>query len=154
MLYLDVLASYPMLVESQDALISACQKHIANPSANHLLGELAHIDIEKARSVIADSIEALPSEIVFTSGATESNNLVLKGVVTPILSAGKTPHIITSAIEHKCILVICAHLETLGCEVTYLSPSTDGLISADSLKLSTSSSHWLTKAILGTRIMA
>ena len=134
MLYLDVLASYPMLVESQDALISACQKHIANPSANHLLGELAHIDIEKARSVIADSIEALPSEIVFTSGATESNNLVLKGVVAPILSAGKTPHIITSVIEHKCILVICAYLETLGCEVTYLSPSIDGLISADSVQ--------------------
>ena len=134
MLYLDVLASYPRLVESQDALISACQKHIANPSANHILGELAYIDIEEARKVIADSIEALPSEIVFTSGATESNNLVLKGVVIPLLSAGKTPHIITSAIEHKCILAICAYLEELGCEVTYLPPSSDGLISAKSIQ--------------------
>lgn len=134
MLYLDVLASYPMLIETQNALIAACQKHIANPSANHLLGELAHIDIEEARSVIADSIEALPSEIVFTSGATESNNLVLKGVITPILNAGETPHIITSVIEHKCILVICAYLEEMGCEVTYISPSKDGLISADSVQ--------------------
>src|SRR5690554_4603925 len=134
MLYLDVLASYPRLVESQDALISACQKHIANPSANHILGELAYIDIEEARKVIADSIEALPSEIVFTSGATESNNLVLKGVVIPLLSAGKTPHIITSAIEHKCILEICAYLERLGCELTYLSPSKDGLILAGSVQ--------------------
>jgi len=134
MIYLDSLASYPMLKEAEEALLKACQKHYANPSANHLLGELASLEIEEARNSIADSLEAMPSEIIFTSGATESNNLILKGVVVPLIDAGKTPHIITSQIEHKCILEICSFLETLGCEVTYLKPSADGLITPKSVE--------------------
>lgn len=134
MLYLDVLASYPMLNESYEAFILACQNNFANPSANHQLGEAAQEDIEQARNDIADSIEALPSEIIFTSGATESNNLILKGVILPIINAGQTPHLITSAIEHKCILEVCNHLESLGCEVTYLQPLKNGLITADAVK--------------------
>lgn len=134
MLYLDVLASYPMLDEAQKVLVESCEKYFANPSASHLLGEEAKQSIENAREVIADSIDALPSEILFTSGATESNNLIIKGVVMPLLQLKKTPHIITTSIEHKCILEICAFLESLGCEVSYLQPDNMGVVSADSIK--------------------
>lgn len=134
MLYLDVLASYPMLAESQATLAAACSEHFANPSANHLLGENAKAQVERVRHEIADSIGALPSEIIFTSGATESNNLILKGVLLPLLQSGQKPHMITSAIEHKCILEICAFLEVMGCEVTYLSPQPSGIITAESVR--------------------
>lgn len=134
MLYLDVLASYPMLAESQATLAAACSEHFANPSANHLLGENAKAQVERVRHEIADSIGALPSEIIFTSGATESNNLILKGALLPLLQSGQTPHVITSAIEHKCILEICSFLESLGCEVTYLSPHPSGVITAESVR--------------------
>lgn len=135
MLYLDTLASYPMLKEAQEALLTACQEHFANPSANHILGEEALAQIETVRSIIADTIGALPSEIIFTSGATESNNLALKSIVDLTqLPASTPPHIITSAIEHKCILEICDYLESIGCEVTYITPSKDGYISVSSVE--------------------
>src|SRR5690554_92367 len=133
MLYLDVLASYPLLNESQDALLVACREHFANPSANHILGEAARAKVEAVRITIAETIGALPSEIIFTSGATESNNLVLKSTVNTTLASGLIPHIITSTIEHNCILEICAYLECIGCEVTYLPPSQGGLITVDSV---------------------
>ena len=136
MLYLDTLASYPLLPEVQKALTEAFATHYANPSASHNLAELAKLKIEEVREQLADSIGALPSEIVFTSGATESNNLLLKSAVEPLLRQGKTPHIITSKIEHKCILAICSYLAKLGCEITYLAPDDEGIVSAASLEAS------------------
>lgn len=136
MLYLDSLASFPMLEEAQEAFSISCTTHFANPSANHALGDAANEAIEEARCTIADSIGALPSEIIFTSGATESNNMALKGLVASALRSGQTPHIITSSIEHKCILEICSYLELLGCEVTYIPPSNDGVIPIESIQKS------------------
>lgn len=128
MLYLDTLASYPLLPEAREVLLKSCDIHYSNPSAGHDLGDSAKEAIENARSIIADSIEALPSEIVFTSGATESNNLIFKGHILRLLQSGAKPHVITSLIEHKCILEICQYLESQGCEITYIQPNVEGHI--------------------------
>ncbi|PTB87284.1 cysteine desulfurase [Pseudidiomarina aestuarii] len=134
MIYLDSLASFPILPEVHDAMCQSLIEDFANPSANHELAEQSQKKIELVRAQIADSLDAFPSEIIFTSGATESNNLILKTHAERALMQGKTPHIITSKIEHKCILAICAYLEFRGCEVTYLTPNELGIVSPDSLK--------------------
>jgi len=79
-----------------------------------------------ARRQLADLINADPREIVFTSGATEADNLAIKGVVEA--SQQERPHIVTTAIEHKAVLDTCKHLEQQGCEVTYLSPDHKGIV--------------------------
>lgn len=114
-------------------MLNSTIEFYANPSASHDLGEQSRAVIEQARSIIADSVEALRSEIIFTSGATESNNLVLKGVLLPLLQQGSRPHLITSVIEHKCIIAISQYLEILGCEVTYLKPDKNGIICASAV---------------------
>lgn len=134
MIYLDSLASFPLLPEVFDAMSESLKEDYANPSAAHLLGTNAQDKIEQIRALIADQLDAFPSEIVFTSGATESNNLILKAHAERALASGKIPHIITSKIEHKCILAICSYLEAKGCEVTYLSPTEQGIISPDSVR--------------------
>lgn len=134
MIYLDSLASFPLLPEVYDAMVESLKEDFANPSASHLLGSNAQEKIEIVRAQIADILDAFPSEIVFTSGATESNNLILKSYAERALALGKTPHIITSKIEHKCILAICKHLESKGCEVTYLVPNDRGIIRPDCVK--------------------
>jgi cysteine desulfurase len=88
--------------------------------------------VEKARKQIADLIGATTKEIVFTSGATESNNLALKGVAE--MYAEKGNHIITAATEHKAILDTCKRLEKSGIRVTYLPVQTNGLVDLDMLK--------------------
>jgi cysteine desulfurase len=129
-IYLDTSASYPLIPEVKDVLASAFESSYANSAANHLLAEQANKLIESARVRLADSIGAYPSEIVFTSGATESNNTAFKGV----LLGGKTlpakTHIITTQIEHKCVFSICDYLSGLGFEITYLQPDSDGIVDA------------------------
>jgi len=101
-------------------------------SRNHSFGWEAEEAVEKARKQIADLIGANPKEIVFTSGATESNNLAIKGVAE--MYAEKGNHIITAATEHKAILDTCKKLEKEGCRVTYLPLKADGLIDLDMLR--------------------
>jgi cysteine desulfurase len=101
-------------------------------SRNHSFGWQAEEAVEKARKQIADLIGANSKEIVFTSGATESNNLALKGVAE--MYAEKGNHIITAATEHKAILDTCKHLEKNGVRVTYLPVQTNGLIDLEMLK--------------------
>ncbi|WP_252011776.1 aminotransferase class V-fold PLP-dependent enzyme [Vibrio sp. SCSIO 43140] len=100
----------------------------ANPSAAHHEAEKAAKAIEQVREIIADKIGSMPSEIIFTSGASEANNLAMKGIVFQHLA--DKGHIITSAIEHKCILNTCAFLEAIGFEVTYLASNSSGIIEA------------------------
>jgi cysteine desulfurase len=94
---------------------------------------MAADEVEKVREQIADMLGANASEIIFTSGATESNNLALKGLLYCEQAKNKK-HIVTSKIEHKCVLSICSHLESCGYEVTYLSPDSTGVISVSALK--------------------
>jgi cysteine desulfurase len=101
-------------------------------SRNHSFGWQAEDAVEKARKQIGDLIGATAKEIVFTSGATESNNLAIKGVAQ--MYAEKGNHIITQATEHKATLDTCKHLEKEGCKVTYLPVGTNGLVDLDQLR--------------------
>ena len=101
-------------------------------SRNHSFGWEAEEAVEKARKQIADLIGATPKEIVFTSGATESNNLALKGIAQMYSERGN--HIITQATEHKAVLDTCKRLEKEGVRVTYLPVKQDGLIDLNQLR--------------------
>src|SRR5208283_960392 len=101
-------------------------------SRNHSFGWEAEEAVEKARKQVADLVGATPKEIVFTSGATESNNLALKGIAE--MYAEKGNHIITAATEHKAILDTCKRLEKHGIRVTYLPVQTDGLVDLNMLR--------------------
>jgi cysteine desulfurase len=101
-------------------------------SRNHSFGWQAEEAVEKARKQVADLIGATAKEIIFTSGATESDNLALKGVADMYAERGN--HIITAATEHKAILDSCKHLEKQGIRVTYLPVQTNGLVDLDQLR--------------------
>ena len=104
-----------------------------NPaSRSHAFGWEAEKLVDEARNNIAALVNADPKEIVFTSGATESDNLAIKGAAHFYQKNGK--HIITCKTEHKAVLDTCRHLEREGYEITYLEPETNGLISLDKLK--------------------
>lgn len=102
-------------------------EHFGNPaSINHLYGWEAEAAIKQARETLADAINATPEEIVFTSGATEANNLAIKGVAEAYFSKGR--HLITAQTEHNAVLDPCHYLQSLGFEVTLLPVQNDGLI--------------------------
>lgn len=130
--FFDYAASTPVSDSVLEAMLPWMQLSFANPSSAHIEGEKSARAIYFARETIAKKIGAMPSEVIFTSGATEANNLAIKGVAFRNLE--KKGHIITSVIEHKCILTICFYLESIGFEVTYLTPDNDGLISPLQLK--------------------
>lgn len=129
--YYDFAASTPVSPAVTHAMSPWLNEYFSNSMASHVSGLKAFEAVETARRVIADKIGALSSEIVFTSGASESNNFALKGVAFANLE--KKGHIITSAIEHKCILNTCAFLERLGFHVTYLLPDQQGVIQPEVL---------------------
>lgn len=106
--------------------------HFGNPSsAGHPYGWAAESGVSQARTVIANAIGALPEEIIFTSGATEANNLAIKGVAESYFQQGK--HLITLATEHNAVLGPCHYLETLGFELTVLPVNPDGLVDVDTI---------------------
>jgi cysteine desulfurase len=132
-IYLDNHATTPVDPRVLDAMMPYFKELFGNAaSRNHSFGWEAEEAVEKARKQVASLIGATAKEIVFTSGATESNNLALKGVAQ--MYAEKGNHIITAASEHKAILDTCKHLEKEGCRVTYLPLQADGLIDLDMLK--------------------
>lgn len=136
LIYLDYAATTPIddLVIEEMARCMSFQNNFGNPaSRSHRYGQNASFTVEKARQYVADSVGANPSEIIWTSGATESNNLALKGILHHYKSQGN--HIITSQIEHKAILDTCYELEKQGYEVTYLKPEPQtGLITPTMVK--------------------
>ncbi len=131
--YLDNHATTQMDPRVLQAMLPYFTEKFGNAaSRNHSFGWEAEESVEKARKQIADLIGANPKEIVFTSGATESNNLAIKGVAE--MYAEKGNHIITAATEHKAILDTCKKLEKEGLRVTYLPLKADGLIDLDMLR--------------------
>ena len=105
-------------------------------SRSHSFGWAAEQAVETARAQVAQLIGASPKEIVFTSGATESNNLALKGVVEAAASSepGRKPHVVTQATEHKAVLDVCQWLEKHGCRVTVLPVGQDGRVGLETLR--------------------
>src|SRR3974390_2197032 len=132
-IYMDNHATSPLDPRVFEAMRPYFQELFGNAgSRNHSFGWQAEEAVEKSRRQIAELIGANPKEIVFTSGATESNNLALKGVAEMYAERGN--HIITAATEHKAILDTCKRLEKNGLRVTYLPVQQDGLIDLDMLQ--------------------
>ncbi len=125
--YLDYNATTPVDPRVLETMLPWFTEQFGNAaSRTHLYGWTAEEAVAEARKQVAKLLNATPKEIVFTSGATESNNLAIKGVFEKLGHKGR--HIMTVATEHKAVLDTCHHLEQLGAEVTYLIPTTDGLI--------------------------
>lgn len=141
--YLDYAATTPLdpRVAERMAVFLSNPAYYGNPSSTHLLGLTAKNAIEDARQQVADLIHANSSEIIFTSGATEANNLALKGAAHLYKSRGK--HIITLKTEHASVLDCCQFLEKEGFSVTYLAPQKNGLIHLDELKAAIRSDTFL-----------
>lgn len=113
-------------------MIPFFMEHFGNPSSmTHAYGWEAEAAVQQARETIASAVNAAPEEIIFTSGATEANNLAIKGAAEAYFSKGK--HIITVQTEHSAVLDPCRYLESLGFEVTYLPVQPDGLLDLDLL---------------------
>ncbi len=126
-IYLDYQATTPCDPRAVEAMLPYFTEHFGNPhSRNHAFGWEAEAAVEKARGQIAALIGADEKEIIFTSGATESNNLALKGVAR--FQRDRKNHIVTVVTEHKCVLDSCRHLEMEGFQVTYLPVGQNGLI--------------------------
>ena len=132
-IYLDHNATTPMDPRVLEAMIPYFVENFGNAaSRNHSFGWQAEEAVDYAREQIAQLVGADPKEIIFTSGATEGDNLAIKGVYEMYASKGN--HIITCTTEHKAVLDTCKHLEKLGAEVTYLEVQPDGLIDLKALE--------------------
>ncbi len=132
-IYLDNNATTPMDPRILEAMMPYFLEHFGNAaSRSHPFGWAAEEGVNYAREQVAQLIGAEPKEIIFTSGATESDNLALKGVFE--MYATKGNHIITTKTEHKAVLDTCKHIEKLGGEITYLNVKEDGLIDIKELE--------------------
>ena len=139
MIYLDNAASTQIHEDVLNSMLPYLKEQYGNPSSIHRYGRLAHKAIEKARKQIASLINAEPSEILLTSGGTESNNTALRGIAMKNISG----QIITSSIEHDAILEPCKKLEQNGFDVDYLPVNKFGMVDSSVLK-----SHISDKTIL------
>lgn len=126
--YLDNNSTTPVLPEVIEAMLPCFSESFGNPSSIHTCGRRALAHVKHAREQVAALLDCLPSEIVFTSGGTEGDNLALKGMMSP------GDHIIVSAIEHSAILGTCTWLEHLGCEVTRIGVSSNGQVEPGSVR--------------------
>lgn len=132
-IYLDNHATTPLDERVLSAMIPYFREHFGNASSiNHLYGWEAEAAVKQSRQVLADAIHATPEEIIFTSGATEANNLAIKGVAEAYFQKGR--HIITVQTEHNAVLDPCEYLQSLGFEVTFLPVQNDGLIDLTQLE--------------------
>lgn len=134
-IYLDMQATTPVDPRVLDAMLPFFVNVYGNPhSRTHAYGWESEKAVEEAREHIAKLIGADAKEIIFTSGATESNNMSIKGVARFFGRSGKKKHIITSQTEHKCVLDSCRHLQDEGYDVTYLPVQSNGLINMEELE--------------------
>src|SRR5436309_248359 len=132
-IYMDHHATTPLDPRVLDAMLPFFTDRFGNAaSRNHSFGWAAEEAVENARAQVAALIGAAPKEVIFTSGATESDNLMIKGVAEMYREKGN--HIITQAIEHKAVLDTCKRLEKYGYEVTYLPVQRDGRVNLDDLR--------------------
>jgi len=139
-IYLDHNATTPVDPGVLEAMLPYFSGEFGNPSSIHSFGQKAHAAVGRAREAVAALIGARASEIVFTSGGTESNNAAIFGVVERALRTGNRQrkgeelHVITTAIEHHAVLHACQALERRGVRVTYLPPGSDGVIDPETIR--------------------
>ena len=135
-IYLDHGATTPVDKKVLAAMLPYFSEKFGNAMSIHSFGSVANEAVEKARKQTADFFGAKPEEIIFTSGATESNNLVVKGVVSAHYKNNKNiPHIITTAFEHHCVLDACKEMERSGmAEVTFVKPDKEGIVSVKDIE--------------------
>lgn len=131
-IYLDYNATTPIDKEVADAMIPYLTEIFGNPSSSHYYGYQTKKAIEDARNQVALFLNVSSSEIIFTSGGTESNNFAIKGYA--FQNRDKGNHIITSTIEHPAVLEVCHYLEQNGFEVTYVNVDEYGIVKMDELK--------------------
>jgi cysteine desulfurase len=132
-IYMDYHATTPVDPRVLEAMLPYFTEHFGNAaSRNHAFGWAAEEAVETARKQVADLLGANAKEVIFTSGATESNNLAIKGAAEMYREKGN--HVITCVIEHKAVIDTCKKLEKLGARVTYLPVQKDGRISLDELR--------------------
>ena len=133
-IYMDYSATTPVDKRAAEKMIPFITEEFGNPaSRSHPYGWTAEKAVEEARRHVADLVNADPKEIVWTSGATESNNLAIKGIAE-FYSKDKGKHIITVATEHKAVIDAFRELERIGYEATYLTPEPNGLINIEKFK--------------------
>ncbi|MGL6140199.1 MAG: IscS subfamily cysteine desulfurase [Planktothrix sp.] len=133
-IYLDCHATTPVDPLVLETMLPYFTEYFGNAaSINHIYGWEAEAAVKQAREIIANGINCSSEEIIFTSGATESNNLALKGVAEAYFNKGR--HIITIITEHNAVLDPCNYLGSLGFEITYLEVKPDGIIDLDQLKI-------------------
>ncbi|KKT92769.1 MAG: cysteine desulfurase, cysteine desulfurase [Parcubacteria group bacterium GW2011_GWC1_45_14] len=138
-IYLDYAATTPVDKSVLDAMLPYFSKNFGNPMSVHSFGQETLEAIDDAREEVAKFLSSSPTEIVFTSGATEANNLAIKGVLRSFYSIvrkeNEKPHIITTSIEHHCVLDSCKAAQKDGlAEVTFLPVHKDGIVRLDDLK--------------------
>ena len=133
-IYLDYNATTPIAKEVADAMRPFLDDYFGNPSSSHAYGVKTKLAVEKARSQVAHLLNCEPSEIVFTSGGTESNNYAIKGIA--FANQKKGNHIITSSVEHPAVFEVCKYLERFGFEITYLPVDEYGIIRIADLEAS------------------
>ena len=131
-IYLDYNATTPVDTEVVNEMIPFIQSYFGNPSSSYDIGRTSKEAIIKARKQVASLINAKPEEIVFTSCATESNNLAIHGFILANKDKGK--HIITSAVEHPAVTEVCKYLTTLGYEITYLPVDNFGKVNPENVE--------------------
>jgi len=146
-IYLDNAATTKVDDEVLKAMLPYFNEKYGNASSVHFMGQEAKNALEKSRGIIAKAIGAKPGEIIFTSGGTESNNLAIKGLF--FSNYPKKNHIITTKIEHDCILNTCRWLETQGAKVTYLDVDAEGFIDLNELENSITDKTILVSVIHG-----
>ena len=132
MIYLDYSATTPVDISVFDTLSTVTKNFIGNANSIHSLGQKSSALLESATKQIADIFGVNPSEIVYTSGATEANNMALIGAALANHKKGK--HIIVSKLEHPSVYAICDYLKTMGFEISYVNNDKEGLIDFDDLK--------------------
>lgn len=131
MIYLDYNATTPIDPTVAEAMMPYIYEHYGNPSSSHILGQTAKKAVEQARAQVAALLNASPDEIIFTSGGSESNNMVIKGIAWKYKHKGN--QIITSAIEHPSVLNVCSYLEQNGYDILRLPVNLYGQVRPDDL---------------------
>ncbi|MCP4539934.1 MAG: cysteine desulfurase [Chloroflexi bacterium] len=131
-IYLDYNATTPTAREVADAMMPYLYEHFGNPSSSHPYGVLTKRAVETARAQVAALLNCQPSEVIFTSSGTESNNYAIKGVALAHRERGN--HIITSAVEHPAVIEVCKWLETQGFRITVLPVDEFGLVNPADLE--------------------